>query len=246
LTAIPSIDAAGDALTRLVFNRDEKRTRAVALPPRVIELGAGRALMPIDPASGGSWIGVNDRGLGACVLNSTQGLQHDGTRTSRGQLVPLLLSCDSLPAAQSLLRQLDADRFPAFRIVAFTARQCVVASSDGRSIAVDESKPWPVRFMMASSGLGDHLVQQPRRELWQRTLARSADDLAAQSLFHRTHEPEHGALSPLMARVDARTLSRVTLDLTLNFAHLTYEPLGDGLRPLDVSTHAWAFTELAR
>jgi hypothetical protein len=49
-----------------------------------------------------------------------------------------------------------------------------------------------------------------------------------------------------MARVDARTLSRVTLDLTLNFAHLTYEPLGDGLRPLDVSTHAWAFTELAR
>ena len=44
---------------RVVCNRDELRSRAAALPPRVCTFGERRAVMPIDLVSGGTWIAAN-------------------------------------------------------------------------------------------------------------------------------------------------------------------------------------------
>jgi hypothetical protein len=63
-----SVVPIGDRV-RLAFNRDEKRTRAPGLPPRAARIGHRTAILPTDPASGGTWLAVNDAGLALAVLN---------------------------------------------------------------------------------------------------------------------------------------------------------------------------------
>ena len=76
VTALPAAllaSASDSLLLRVVCNRDEHLTRAPALPPTVWAAGARRALMPIDPSSGGTWIAANDAGLVFAVLNTYKG-----------------------------------------------------------------------------------------------------------------------------------------------------------------------------
>lgn len=54
---------------QLFCNRDEKRTRPAADPPRIHERDGVRWLAPVDPAGGGAWIGVNQTGVAVCLLN---------------------------------------------------------------------------------------------------------------------------------------------------------------------------------
>ena len=79
-----SIVPDGDRFT-LMSNRDERRDRAVALQPTVERFGARAAIMPIDPVGGGSWLGVNDAGLVAALLNRHAAQQPDARSVcSRG------------------------------------------------------------------------------------------------------------------------------------------------------------------
>src|SRR4029079_17631075 len=71
-----SIVPDGDRFT-LMSNRDERRGRAVALQPTVATFGARAAIVPIDPVGGGSWLGVNDAGLVAALLNRHAAPQPD-------------------------------------------------------------------------------------------------------------------------------------------------------------------------
>jgi len=45
----------------LFFNRDERISRAQALPPQKKVVDSCHALSPIDTEAGGSWISVNER-----------------------------------------------------------------------------------------------------------------------------------------------------------------------------------------
>src|SRR5438045_4246173 len=53
----------------LLCNRDEKKSRAVALAPRIQARGWVRFIAPVDPDHDGSWIAVNEFGVSVCVLN---------------------------------------------------------------------------------------------------------------------------------------------------------------------------------
>lgn len=52
----------------VTMNRDEARDRAPEVPP-AIHHNDVNWLAPSDSARGGTWIGVNDRGVVACLLN---------------------------------------------------------------------------------------------------------------------------------------------------------------------------------
>ena len=54
---------------RIVCNRDESRLRPAARPPELRRFGQHQALMPIDPISDGTWIGVSDAPLAAVLMN---------------------------------------------------------------------------------------------------------------------------------------------------------------------------------
>ena len=61
VTIVPS----GDGFC-LGCNRDERRDRAVALPPTVHSLRQQTAIFQVDPAGQGTWVGVNGAGVAAC------------------------------------------------------------------------------------------------------------------------------------------------------------------------------------
>ena len=53
----------------MAMNRDERRTRAPALPPAAVAPSGVPALIPIDGDAGGSWISVNCLGHALALLN---------------------------------------------------------------------------------------------------------------------------------------------------------------------------------
>ena len=69
VTIVPIDRANGGKTFRIAMNRDELRTRAIAQPPCVQQYDPHQAVMPIDPDSRGTWIGANDMGIAAMLLN---------------------------------------------------------------------------------------------------------------------------------------------------------------------------------
>jgi hypothetical protein len=114
------------------MNRDERWDRAPEQAPRFIPGEPGRPgwIAPFDSASGGTWIGVNDRGVAACVLNGytagDEALRDDPAVPSRGSIIPRILEEQSGEGPARVLGTLDFSAYPSFTLL--------VASSEGGEI----------------------------------------------------------------------------------------------------------------
>jgi len=216
---------------RLACNRDESRWRPPALPPEVRRLARCRAVMPIDPVSDGSWIGVNDAGLAATLLNvypaPLPGAETSGGMSSRGSLVPTLLDCLTLEEALRAAATLDAARYPPFRMLILDAQRLIDFYSDGRHTR-EQLVPLAKPLMFTSSGLGDAVVDGPRRSLFEQMFLNTADaqrdPAAAQDAFHRHSWPDRRRISVCMERAEARTVSHSVVELTPTRVTLVYVP----------------------
>jgi hypothetical protein len=263
LTVIP---LASDAV-QLAFNRDESRTRAVGLPPRKKQFGNRAAILPTDPASGGTWLAVNDAGLALAVLNvnlareeptppaplpegkgekdlrnsRASGESEEATRAvtpfpsgkgaggggsfrrSRGEVIPALLECDSPSAALAACEKLDYRAFAPFRLVLVGDGVVADVRWDGREPMVMSRLVGSAPQMFTSSGLGDHLVEGVRRELFNEMFASDPETWeAAQRAFHRHKWPGREHLSVNMSRATARTVSHAVIDICAVEAIFTY------------------------
>jgi hypothetical protein len=214
---------------RLVSNRDERHTRADALAPASHRVAGRTITYPIDPASGGTWVGVNDSGIAAAVLNNTPrppvACAFRARRPSRGSIIPSLLGLHSFDAMLASAQSMDLTWFEPFTLVIARGRHvAVVTNKHGRASVnvLDASVP----LLFTTSSLGDDVVDPPRRELFD-ALVRGGRStwLRAQFLFHRMHRVDRPDLSVLMARADARTVSRTTVDVNGSTARLTYRRL---------------------
>jgi uncharacterized protein with NRDE domain len=219
---------------RLMSNRDERLDRHIARAPRVVALGPRLAAMPQDPTGGGSWIGVNDAGLVAAVLNRYRLSVRDTglrwTSASRGALVPAALACDSIETALAELRGMDAARFQPFRLVLAKGHEAALVASDTRQITVATSAlDGPVMF--TASSLGDFLVDAPRRRLFDWLMNDRAARLRGQVLFHRHQWADKRDISVVMQRPEAATVSRTTVDVSSGGITLEYESLLPSLPP---------------
>src|SRR4051812_35453762 len=80
----------------LLMNRDESRERKASLDlERSHSDGGLEFAYPLDPLSGGSWIGVNSRGLALAVMNQDAPAWDAARKSrlrSRGEIVPAFLS----------------------------------------------------------------------------------------------------------------------------------------------------------
>ncbi len=246
LTAVqPEADAGAHApLFRVVVNRDEQRTRAEALPPRLARAGSHDAIFPVDPSSRGTWIGVNTAGLVLGVLNANPMVKpanRPGLR-SRGEIVPGLLACDSVTAALAEASQLDPRSLPPFRLVAIERDRLGVLLSDGERLTVQTLRRFDGPFLATSSGLGDHIVEQPRRELFNAAVLRGVSPITdRQDAFHRHCWPERRHVSVEMSRADARTVSRTVVEVYRDSISLTYRALqeaGAGTPMTGLDSHA--------
>jgi hypothetical protein len=183
------------------------------------------ATYPQDPESGGTWIGVNDDGLVAALLNRTA--VEDGPRLSppsRGSIVPALLACVSIARALNVYDALDLSLFQPFRIVlAHRSTVAVLAGPRTNSPAELFSLARPVMF--TSSSLGDAVVERPRRRLFEQLVLRGDDWLRGQLQFHRHRWARRPEISVHMSRQNAATVSRTTIDVTSRSIDVQYESL---------------------
>jgi hypothetical protein len=210
---------------RLAFNRDESRSRAAALPPERRRFGDRSAILPIDPPSDGTWIAVNDAGLVLALLNANPVPRPErrGTR-SRGMLIPDLLPSASLDDVVTRMAKLTAGEFPPFRLVAIAESRIADWKSNGFRITQTGPGPIVAPLMFTSSGLGDELVEGPRRGLFETMFFDGSDRRARQDKFHRHTWPDQPHLSVCMSRADARTVSLTVAEWDEHNAWMTYTP----------------------
>ncbi len=213
-------------MIRLACNRDELRSRPAALPPRIEQFGPRRAILPVDPTSGGTWIAVNDAGLVLSLLNVNpgNGLTSGAAPRSRGQIIPVLLHTDTPLAAALAALALAPAQYAPFRLVLVNQGEAIVVHSDGTRMR----RVWRARLtcphLFTSSGLGDQMVQGPRRRLFGKLFNRPENWLAQQDAFHRHRWPDRPHLSVCMDRADARTVSHTQVSLGPDSVTLTYHP----------------------
>jgi hypothetical protein len=189
------------------------------------------AAFPVDPVGGGTWIGVNDSGIGMAILNRTPGAEGSHLRTftparSRGVIIPGLLRHRNLDAAIEAARAaIGRGRFASFSLVIADAHRVAVFINDGDGLSecvLDLLHP----LLFTSSSLGDDVVEGPRRELFESlVLQERAAWLLGQFQYHRTQWAARPEISVLMERIDARTVSRTLIDVSSRETSLHYQPL---------------------
>lgn len=227
VTVIPLVRNDDPGAFRLVSSRDEMRTRQSALEPRTVEAGHHTAVYPVDADAGGTWVAVNDAGLAMSLLNLNPGPDappappHAGR--SRGDIIPALIATDGVAAALASVGRLDPCGQRPFRLVMADPRERAVVVGNGTSIEVVERTSDRTPFMITSSGLGDHIVEGPRRTVWDDAFDPAPVDLeAAQDAFHRHHDPASTHTSVSMYRDEAWTMSRTEVTVTAGGAELRH------------------------
>jgi hypothetical protein len=222
VTAVPTQETV-----RLACNRDELRCRPVALPPRIEQFGQRRAVLPVDPTSGGTWVAVNDAGLALALLNvnSRNGAAApQAAPLSRGKIIPALLHDDTPLSAACSALDLDPARYAPFRLVLVNRHEAAEVHSDGARIRLVWRRGLTSPQFFTSSGLGDQAVEGPRRQLFGEFFDQPGDRRAQQDAFHRHRWPDRPHLSVCMDRQDARTVSHTVVSLAPDRVTLSYHP----------------------
>lgn len=204
----------------LFFNRDERSERLRAAEPEALELRGRKAIAPRDGDGGGTWIGVNDRGLGLGLLNVWDDSENvaDSPR-SRGLLVLDLLHSDSQAHVQRSLEELDLTSYRGFHLVVFTpGREPLGHRWDGR-----ELKSAAVAAPLASSSFDAKGAHTERARQWDGLRERHGGlTPGLLELFHASHYPERGPYSVCMHREDASTVSATHICVEAGEARVRY------------------------
>jgi hypothetical protein len=213
---------------RLVCNRDERLARLPALPPQVQRVGGRVAAFPVDPVGGGTWIGVNDARVIVTLLNRTVAARGTGSARrprSRGEIVRSLLADATVAAVMARAAVVDAWEYEPFELVVTDGTEVGIVSSDGVGLRLALS-PLESPQLFTSSGLGDALVEAPRRALFERMVVRAPGSaLEGQRRFHRHRWRRRPHVSVCMSRIDAATVSRTCVDVTPRGWRLIYDAL---------------------
>lgn len=212
----------------LFSNRDERRTRPPAEPPRALVLGGVRCLAPVDAEAGGSWITVNELGVCLTLLNLYEAPVQEappsgGELKSRGLLVTELAGAGSAREAVRRLGESALGRYRPFTLLA------IDAEGPARSVRWDGERrtdlgPEPP-MPLVSSGYDAAGANAARARLLEAMRAVHGELSSALLLrFHASHQPERGAYSPCMHRSDAETVSLSWVRVTHEAVSFAYGP----------------------
>lgn len=192
----------------LHFNRDESRLRAKAIPPEISIKSKTSVIMPRDPEAGGTWISLNEYGVGLCLLNNYQAERTHPGSLSRGLLVNAISLSSSTLEATRLMADQDVSAYSPFDLLIFSPdEQTLRISWNGHKL----TRSSPTDPFLSSSGFDTETVIAGRKAQFQQF----ANPVLAD--FHQSHIPARSAYSVCMHRDDAQTLSysklRVDRDL---------------------------------
>lgn len=199
---------------RLATNRDERKTRPLAIPPAERSFGPRRAVCPTDPVGGGTWVAATEAGMAFTVLNGNPSpmpaMPPREFLVSRGLIIPSIATAPSISGAVALTENLPLERLAPFRLVICDGRTIVEAWWAREELSLQRRALTPSCWV--SSGLGDHLVQV-RHPLFREVVVDAGASPEAQDAFHAHRWADNPRFSVLMEREDARTVSRTVVDV---------------------------------
>ncbi len=218
----------------LMMNRDEspQRPKPEQIRQASIE-GADAALRrvvyPVDPASNGTWVGANDKGVVLAVMNQhPHGYQRPTKAQSRGRLIPEGLKAGTAIHALERIAVLDLGSTPPFLVLGLDEESAPLSLAwDGQHL---ERRLYADGALELSSSSFEPNDVLPTREAQFDLMLKSiegqdaAEVLAAQEAYHFSQEPQPGARAVWMTRDDARTVS---------FSHFLIQPKQVLLRYLE-------------
>jgi len=182
----------------LAANRDEMADRPWAPParhwPDRPEVVAG-----LDRLAGGSWLGINDHGVVAGILNRMHSLGPMPGRRSRGELVLEALDHADAASAAEALKSLEPGAYRSFNMVIADGRDAYWLRNLGHSQGWIEVQPLPPGLsMITAHDRNDPASRRIRRYLPRFEAAPPPDpgagDWAAWEalLASRDYEPDGG------------------------------------------------------
>ncbi len=212
------------AVLEVLFNRDERRSRAPASPARADACRGVRFVAPRDGDFGGTWTLANEHGVVLCLLNYYQRERPAaaGPFTSRGLLVLDLAGAPSAAAALAGAAGRDLDAFQPFTLLAFDGAASALVQWDGAAATARDLAPAESPFV--SSAFDVEAVRQTRRAALERLADGTAIDGELLERFHRSHEPRQGSLSPCMHRAEAATQSLTRIAVDERTVRVAYTP----------------------
>lgn len=228
------------------FNRDEKKTRPLALPPEALETGGVRFLAPRDGAAGGTWLLVNECGITVALLNWYSRETIAGVianRISRGELVMNLADLRSPESLPEKLAGFDPKRFQPFRLLVFFPGNEDPFIDYWQWSGAGEFErvrcpPMPV----CSSSFDRSAVVAGREARLRETLAGGGGPEVLWDYHHNNGSPEATAYTVRMNRPDAQTWSISRITVAPESVQFGYEA-----ESLDLSrAHEWFEKSLER
>ncbi len=209
----------------LFHSRDELRTRLPALPPRLHVRAGVRLIAPVDADAGGTWIGVNEFKLAACLLNRYDPV--DPTRVagpliSRGHLIMHALEATDLNEACKRVAALPLTRYQPFTLALLypNTPACLL---EWNGIALNHVADADQRLPLVSSAHDQLGASRVRNAAY----ATVVESISPQTLtaFHASHSVNGpDGLSVCMSHADACTVSFTHITVSRDKISLTYHP----------------------
>ena len=191
------------------MNRDEKLTRAQAIPPKRFGFPAATALFPRED-SGGTWIGCNGHGNLLALLNwNDVKSRFDGKNLqSRGALIPELIGGNDLADTRARFARLDLGGVSPFRLIGAFLRESLIVEWSWDGLQRREFDfAWKKRHWFSSS-VSDVLAQRDRGRACEKSEGYGFLEPASWVRnLHQSHDPVPGPFSICVHRKDAATVS---------------------------------------
>jgi hypothetical protein len=203
------------------MNRDEAPQRGAAAQALAQPIRDGRSqAYPVDPVSGGTWIGVNGAGLLLALLNDYPQPAPPRAPHSRGLIIPQALGRPSVDAALRALLALDpADYGPCVLVLAGPDQATFSLHSSPQGWQPQDHGRGPALFV--SSGHDPAAARAHRQRLFSAALSGGAPALEA---LHRSHDGGPGPLSVCMHRGASQSVSLTRVQASAGAVRLDYWP----------------------
>lgn len=194
------------------FNRDERKTRGRAVPPRLL----GKDIVaPIDSDAGGTWLAVNTSGLCVALLNRWHDRPLDiASPQSRGEITLMLAGAGTLEAATEVAQTHPWSAYQPFTVIALDATGEQRWDWDGAQLSACAPEA-PI----TSSSYKFHTVRAARRERYDALADISPESLAA----YHCPSADPTAHTVRMNRPDAQTWSRSHIVIGSKDIDFTYD-----------------------
>lgn len=200
---------------RLAMNRDEQLTRVKGRPPARFVTNGRAALHPSEPGSG-TWISVNDSGVGLALINWYAITQRASAPTvSRGEVVMTMREVSQVEEAAQRLAALPLKQINPFRLIGvFPQHQSVCEWRWNQQQLEKIVHEWSPQQWFSSS-YDEPAAQRIRSETFS---ARCHEPDAGEAVWlrrlHGSHSPERGPFSICMHRADAATVSYTEIEVS--------------------------------